>query len=86
MNFPPMLAVVRITGESNFNLYLPLFLLWPFLILLAPFLLIALVIFYKGDLKNLGEITWHSLALLASTRGTTIDVNQPTQKVLVTIK
>lgn len=77
--------------ERNMNLHLPLFLLWlillPFALLALPFLLIWCVVEFLFTLRfNMIGIVYHSYLLCCATRGTTIDVREKNQHVLILIK
>lgn len=83
----PNLAVVHINflHGPNFRLWLPLFLLWIPAILLAPFILLALLI---GCLIS-GVRFWQTLgafwAVLSSLPGTDVRVSTEGNRVLVRI-
>lgn len=92
---PPMLLRLRIQepGEKNVRLWIPLFLLWIFLaviaIVLSPFLVVialTLVFFAKG--RELLIFLKALMEMLASLRGVRIDVSNPkrTSKVLIDLR
>lgn len=74
---PPSLLYLRVQG---FALWLPLFLLWPLALLLAPFLLLA-SLFTRDPLRFSAE----SYRLCCALRGTDIEVEQPGQRVTIRI-
>lgn len=94
MSVPPYLIDLRIDGRAHrpVRLWLPLFLLWPLLLVLV---VLALVLTILTDIALLvaGQ-RYHyytfllvgSLALLADLRGTSVDISAPDAIVHVVIK
>jgi len=80
MKRPPMLMRVKIRGEKRgFGLWLPIFLLLPLalaaFIILSPFILIAIPIFWpSGCRKRALHIFGAAFEILCSMRGIKIDV------------
>ncbi|MBI4285765.1 MAG: hypothetical protein HY670_07710 [Chloroflexi bacterium] len=91
MKRPPMLMRVKIQGEdSRFGLWLPLFLLWPlvlvFLLILSPLILVAVLILWPS-----GWGKWALLVLRAafevfcSMRGLQVDICDRHQVVYISV-
>ena len=83
---PPLSASVHVKPRGwrfAIRLWLPLFLFWllllPLLILALTFLFIAAVIFGIRFWKSLGAV----FALMASTRGTEVEVEKPGARIFV---
>ena len=74
---PPSLLYLRI---QKFGLWLPLFLLWPLALILAPFVLIFGLISGK-PLRFFVE----AYRLCCALRGTLINVEQPGQRIKIRI-
>jgi hypothetical protein len=80
MMWPPMLMHLKIKNENtDFGIWLPLFLLFPialaFLIILSPFLVIAIIVLWpggKGKLVPLG--LWAAFVSVCAMRGLKVDV------------
>ncbi len=80
----PMFAVIRLEGRRRrFSFYLPLFLIWllllPFVLLALPIVLLATLLFGLRPLRLVGA----GYGLLASARGTHVEVQHPHTNVLM---
>ena len=91
MMFPPSILRVRVRNQQHhFSLWLPLFLLWPVLMVLAllllPLLLIAAVILsYKGwgiPLLMAGPVIF---GLLCAMRGLKVDIGEEPEKFYISL-
>jgi len=91
MNRPPLWMRVKIRGEdSNFGLWLPLFLLIPLalvvLIILSPLILIAIIVLLPSRWGKpavmIIPIAWW---LFCSMRGLKVDVQSPKECVYITV-
>jgi len=91
MKWPPMLMRVKIQGEDNdFGLWLPLFLLWPLVLILfvvlSPLLLIAIIILWpSGWGKWTLQILKVALGVLCSMRGLRVDILDHDNKVFISV-
>lgn len=74
---PPSLVYLRI---QKFGVWLPLFLLWPLALILAPFVLIA-SLFTRAPPSFFVE----AYRVCCALRGTLIDVEQPGQRIEIRI-
>ncbi|MHB9148888.1 MAG: hypothetical protein ACYC33_02200 [Thermoleophilia bacterium] len=94
MKLPPVLTLVRIArpGRRGFGLWVPVFLLWPLLLVIG---LLALAVAALADAVLLaGGRTYHhytaliagAFALLGQTRGTTVRVAGPTTDIHIEIR
>ena len=92
MMFPPSILRLRIHNKQhNFSLWLPLFLLWPLLLvlglLLLPLLLIAAVILsYRGwgiPLLLAGPAIF---GLLCALRGLKVEIGQNSEQVFISLQ
>ena len=92
MSLPPSLLRVRIQGaKRRFGLWLPLFLAWPPLVLLAlalfPLvLLLAALLWHRGWGKPLLLAGPAFFRLFCALRGLLIEVEDPSHKVYINIK
>ncbi|MFC1983584.1 hypothetical protein ACFLVO_01005 [Chloroflexota bacterium] len=92
MNRPPMfLRMAFGRRDSKFRLLFPLFILFPclvvILLLMAPFLLLATVVFWSFGWGKLFLLFIPVLlGLLWALRGLEIDINDKRQKVFISIK
>ena len=92
MNRPPMFLGLRFgKRDGKFRLWLPLFILFPFLVvillLMVPFLLLAaLVLWSFGWGKPFLLFIPVLLNLLWALRGLEIDINDKGEKVFISIK
>ena len=91
MNWPPMLMHVKVKNKNtNFGIWLPLFLLFPvalvFFLILSPLILIAIIVLWHSG--------WGKLALFSliagfmacwSLRGLKVDVKEHNERVLISI-
>jgi hypothetical protein len=91
MSWPPMLMHIKIHNKNtNFGIWLPLFLLFPVVLvlflILSPFILIAVIILWH---KGWGKLVLFSLvaAFVAcwSLKGLKVDVQEPNERVLISI-
>ena len=90
MNRPPLLMGLAF-GKRKFRLWLPLFLLFPFLLvillLLAPFLLLGAIFLWSfGWGKTLLLFIPVMLEILSELRGLEIDVDSGEEKVFISFK
>lgn len=91
MGVPPSVVRVAIVNEERrFRLWLPVFLLWPLLFVLAAVALAAAVVAdtllrRRGRTYHLARIVLGCLAVMAAARGTSIHVSQATSLVDVAI-
>jgi hypothetical protein len=80
MMWPPMLMHVKIKNEeSDFGIWLPLFLLFPialaFLIILSPLIIIAIIVLWpSGKGKLVPFCLWAAFISVCSMRGLKVDV------------
>lgn len=94
MNFPPAILNLSVTSQSGrrIRLWLPIFLLWPFVLVLgilglAPALVADAVLMLLGRrFHHSTSLLIRALAALAATRGTAINVATATSAVAVTVK
>ncbi len=94
MNLPPAVLDLRVTPVDSrpVRIWLPLFLLWPFVLVLA-ILTLVLTILADVVLAVLGQpyhrytiLVAHSLAALSETRGMVIRVNDKKAAVDMTVQ
>jgi hypothetical protein len=94
MKLPPYLFDMRVAeaGKRGFRIWLPVFLLWPFglVILLVAF---AVTVLVDGVLSLVGQsyhrytlLLWGCLALLGETRGLTVRVHGDNATVDVAVR
>jgi hypothetical protein len=89
MTFPPSIMRVRVHNpRRQFDLWFPLFILWPFVALialaLAPLVLIgALILWPRGWGRPLLVAGPLLFALLFALRGLTVEVGNPSEQILV---
>lgn len=92
MNWPPMLLRVRFpAGDGNWGLWLPLFLIYPLLIVLSlialPLVLLAALILYPTGKSRLlllaGVYFWDVLFKL---RGLKVDISGSSRDLLIDFK
>ena len=89
MNRPPLLMHLRIRNpEHKFGLWLPLFLIIPValvvFIILSPFILVAVVIFWdRGWGKTALLAPWAAWRVFCATRGLKVDVENRRETVQV---
>lgn len=84
MKFPPLILrlCMRGRGLPSFNLWLPLFLLWPiclaFLIVLSPLILLSLVVaFFIFSIRlNVFELFAEFYEILCALRGLSVEVQE----------
>ena len=93
MIFPPMWFRIKIrqTGGHNFGLWLPLFLIWPIVLVLAillfPFVLIVSIFqLLAGRRKLLILIFPRFCSVICALRGMKVDVQSPDETVYVVFK
>ena len=92
MNRPPMLMKLGFgKRDGKFKLWFPLFVLFPFLVvillLMAPFLLLAVLVLWSfGWGKPFLLFIPVLLGLLWALRGLEIDINDKERKVFISIK
>ncbi len=92
MNWPPSILRVRIHDKRrHFGLWLPLFLVWPLLLVLGlvlwPLLLIAAaVLWYWGWGRPLLFGGPALFSVLCALRGLRIEVSQPREQVLISFR
>ncbi len=97
MNRPPYLMRVKINepDSKRINLWIPLFIILPFItviaivtmLILAPFILIATIIFWRfWWFKPLVFAVPLFLGCLCALRGLEVDVNNNNEKVFISIK
>lgn len=83
---PPLLMRLRMKekGKRGFSLWIPLLLVWPFVLffalVLSPFVLIAAFVFEVG---NLGEILKQVYFVICATRGLTVNVLDSKSEIVV---
>lgn len=83
---PPVLLQLRI-GERGRCLYIPLFLLWPFAIVIAPIAMVGCVIW--AAVARRPQLLWAGLKvhnLVCSLRGLRIDVKDGKNSIFISIK
>ena len=91
MMCPPSILRVRIHNQRwHFGLWLPLFLVWPFVLVfglvLWPILLVSTAVFWGkgwGKLVLLGGPAL--LGLLCAMRGLNVEVKQPSEETLILV-
>ncbi len=92
MNRPPMILRVGVgKGDGGFRLWLPLFILFPFLLvfllLLAPFLLLAGLVLWSFGWGKLPLLVIRLLlGILWALRGLEIDVKDRKETVFISFK
>lgn len=90
MKFPPSILSLRIKGESNFSLWLPLFLIWPILLLVAlvilPFIFLISLFYLKGNVSRSILIVPASYNLISDLKGLTVEVDNPKNNISIYIK
>ena len=92
MIWPPSVLRLRIhTSRRHFGLWLPLFLVWPLLLVLGlvlwPLLLIgAIVLWHRGWGKTLLLGGPALFRLFCALRGLKVEVKQPSEKVLISFR
>ncbi|MFC2069718.1 hypothetical protein ACFLTB_00875 [Chloroflexota bacterium] len=91
MNRPPYLMRVRIMNpEKKFNLWLPLFLIFPFvaliLLILFPLMLIAAIILLAFGWGRMLLVIPAAVACICALRGLEVEVEQKHEKVLISVK
>lgn len=88
---PPSIMRIRVRekGKHNISLWLPLFLLWPIIIvftaILLPFLIIAAIVFWNKYGKQILKSIPVFYSLICAMRGTLINVDSGAQKVYIGI-
>ncbi|HUT67227.1 MAG TPA: hypothetical protein VMW86_01580 [Dehalococcoidales bacterium] len=91
MNRPPMLMHLKIQGEdTNFGLWLPLFLLIPLalvvLIILSPFILIGVLVLWPSGWGKLALLAlWAAIVSFCSLRGLKVDVQGRRESVFISV-
>ena len=96
MNFPPMIMQIQISRQDGgFNLWLPLFIIFPIVViimaalflLLLPLMLIAAVILWRLGLWRPLFFFWPTvLGCLSATRGLEVDISQNQEQVFFSFK
>ncbi|MGD8238121.1 MAG: hypothetical protein PVH68_06180 [Armatimonadota bacterium] len=93
MMWPPSILWLRVVddGQRKIRLWLPLFLFWPILLLLAIALLpmVLLVALICRGLRGAGRAllgAWYLYATVCSLRGLTIEVSGEGDEVLVSVR
>jgi len=92
MSWPPSTLRVRIYNQRRrFGLWLPLFLVWPlimaFVLLLYPLVLVCAAIFwFRGWGKPLLLSGPALFGLFCALYGLRVEVNQPSQQVLISFR
>lgn len=92
MKWPPCLLRIRVLNEkNNIHIWLPIFLIWPFvaiiMIILLPLVLLAgLILWPSGWGKYPFRIGPGILSCLFSMRGLEVDVQQPRERVQISMK
>jgi hypothetical protein len=92
MNRPPMLMHLRFqNADRRFGLWIPLFLFAPFLLsfllVLSPFIFIALLVFWEDRWgKWFLQTVWTSLVSLFSLRGLEVDVQNESRCFYIAVK
>jgi hypothetical protein len=88
----PSIIFLKIHSEKKIKLtlWLPVFLLWPFLLILlfiaVPFLLLAEIILAgRGAPIHLFGMVFGVLALFSSMRGTKIKIESPTKQTAINV-
>jgi hypothetical protein len=85
MNLPPLAAHV---GYRCWGLWLPLFLLWPLILLAVPLYLLGAVVLDLSGLFAFRELTRFGAglyALLCGVRGTRVRVETPQARIVVDV-
>ena len=92
MTLPPSLMRLRVANEQhNISLWLPFFLIWPFVLILAlvllPFLLIAVIIFScKGYGKMLFQGGPLIMSCICALRGLDVHVGQKQNGLVISVR
>ncbi len=95
MNLPPM--IMRISArrqDKRMNLWLPLFIIFPFLaivitalfLILSPLLLVAAVVLWRSGWGGLFVFFPVVLACFFALRGLEVDINQDGERVFISFK
>jgi hypothetical protein len=90
MTWPPALMHIKVKNEkSDIGLWLPIFLLWPLalavVIVLLPFIIIGLIIFWDSwGLWSL-KVLWAAIVTCCSLRGLEVDVQDGRQNVYISV-
>ena len=89
MNRPPLMMRLKIRNpEHKFGLWLPIFLIIPVAlvvyIILSPLILLAIIILWPtGWGKTVLLAPWYAWRVFCATRGLKVDVQNPTECVLI---
>ena len=89
MTFPPSIMRVRVRSpRRQFGLWFPLFILWPFValiaLLLVPLVLIgAIILWPRGWGRPLLLAGPFLLGLFVATRGLTVKVENPSERIFI---
>ncbi len=91
MNRPPYLMRVRITNpERRINLWLPLFLVLPFLavilLVLLPLVLLAAIVLLPFGWGKILLVVPAALTILCEARGLEVEFENKKERVLISIK
>jgi hypothetical protein len=93
MSWPPLLMHLRMKGYGmpSLSLWIPLFLIWPFVavlfILLSPFLLVLLLVaFFMFSVRlNPFELCVNLYQILCALRGLVVEVEVPRDRSLIEV-
>ncbi|MFC1901186.1 hypothetical protein ACFLYN_06300 [Chloroflexota bacterium] len=91
MNRPPYLMRLRITNpEHKINLWLPLFIILPFvaiiLIVLLPLVLLAALVLWPFGWGRLLLVIPAVLTIICAIRGLEVEVEDKSERVLISVK
>jgi hypothetical protein len=93
MIYPPSVLRVRVeeAGRRRFRLWLPLFVIWPFALLIAlllsPFVIVASALLWpRGWGRTVLLIGPHAFRLFCALRGLEVDVHDGSEHVLVSFR
>jgi len=96
MNFPPMIMQIQISRKDRgFNLWLPLFIIFPIVViiiaalflLLLPLMLIAAVILWRLGLWRPLFFFWPAVfGCFCAMRGLEVDIDQDDAQVFISVK
>jgi len=91
MNWPPTLMHIKIKSkDANFSFWLPLFLLFPLVLviflILSPFMLIAIIVLWETRWRRMAIFSLGAAFLaLWHLRGLKVDVQGPKESVYISV-